>query len=155
MARNVGVEHQALARRIGPSPCRDAINEPAHCDGGMGVNVGPDGAGGIVAALGGPSRGPGEERLDVSALQPGDRAQPAVVVAHELAEHGQGDGELLDGLGSQDGGPDIQVSQQGPADLGRGDPRQPRLARGRCALASVLGREIDHAGLEQQTAEPE
>jgi hypothetical protein len=117
LAGDVGIEHQPSSWCVGPVPGRDVIEERAHGDGGVGVHVGPDGSGPVVAASAGPHRGPGQERFDVAAFEAGDRAELGVVPADELTEDGQAAGELLDGLGPQHRGPHLDVGEQRPADL--------------------------------------
>ena len=78
-----------------------------------------------------------------------------VVVADELAEDGQGAGQLVDRLGSQHGGADVEIGEQRAADLRAAHRAEPGLAGGRAALASMLGGQIDHPGFEQQPAQPE
>jgi hypothetical protein len=91
----------------------------------------------------------------VSAFEVGDGAQLRVVATDELAEDGQRAGELVDGLGAQHAGPHVEIGEQRPADLGRGDRAEPGVSGRWASLAAVLGGQLDHAGLEQQAAKAE
>src|SRR4051794_31341787 len=88
-----GMSVSNSSRRRGASAQPQAVmssRKPRTVDGGVGVDVGPDGPGPVLAAPAGTGRGPDQEGLDVASFQPGHRRQRRVVVADELAEDGEG-----------------------------------------------------------------
>jgi hypothetical protein len=91
----------------------------------------------------------------MSPFQVRDAHQVRVVVADELAEDRQRAGELLDGLGSQHGRSHVEIGAKSAADLRRSDGGKTGLAGGGSALAALLRGDLDHAGLEEKTTEPE
>ncbi len=77
------------------------------------------------------------------------------MVAGELPEDGQGAGQLVDGAGSQDREAGVEVAFSVRRNSGARTAASLSLTGGWAAfLATVVGRERDHPGFEQEPAKP-
>jgi hypothetical protein len=150
-AWHVGGEHQLASRPLGPP---EVIEEVTHHKHG-GVHhagrhrPGPPGPGDPPTPR--PGRVPGQERLDVAALELAKGTHLGVPLAEELTEDGQALHQAGDRGRAQHGAADLDVAHHHPADLGRGDHGQPFGDRG--APSAPLGWDVQDPTLIENAAQ--
>jgi hypothetical protein len=98
-----------------------------------------------------PGSVPGQERLEVAALELAKGAHPRMALAQELAEDGQALHQAGDRGRTQHGAADLDVAGHHPADLGCWDHRQTLGDRG--APPAPLGRDVKDPALVEDPAQ--